>query len=80
MVPYGALWSVPKHANEREARIMYPVIYAPNGFIIGAAATERGAIGHAARIPKLACERWTASLKERLDGSLAWFVGLQLVR
>jgi hypothetical protein len=59
---------------------MYPVIYAPGSAVIGAASTERGAIGHAARIPKLTCERWTASLRERLDGSLAWFVGPQLIR
>jgi len=56
------------------------VIYAPNGSVIGHASTERGAKSHARHIPKLACERWTASLRERLDGSLAWFVGPQLVQ
>jgi hypothetical protein len=57
-----------------EAR-SHPVIYAPGHAVIGAAATERGAIAHARNIPKLACERWAASLRSRLDGSLAWFVG-----
>lgn len=59
---------------------MYPVIYAPGHAIIGNASTERGAIAHAANIMKLPCERWTASLRERLDGSLAWFVGPQLIQ
>jgi hypothetical protein len=57
----------------------HPVIYAPGGQEIGRAATEAGAKRHARNIPKLSCERWTASLRERLDGSQAWFVGLQLI-
>lgn len=58
----------------------YPVIYAPGSAIIGAASTESGAKRCAAHIPKLTRERWTASLKECLDGSLAWFVGPQLIQ
>lgn len=57
-----------------------PVIYAPGSAVIGAASTEQGAKRCAAGIPKLACERWTASLRERLNGELAWFVGPQLVQ
>ena len=57
-----------------------PVLWAPSGDVLGTAATETGAIRCASRIPKLACERLTASRKRRLDGSWAWFVGPQLIQ
>jgi hypothetical protein len=55
-----------------------PVIYAPDGGVLGTASTERGALACASRISKLAGERMTASRRQRLDGSWAWFVGPQL--
>ena len=63
----------------------YPVMYAPSHEIIGTASTEAGAKRCAARIPKLACERLTARLQERIGppegpGGRAWFVGPQLVQ
>ena len=59
----------------------YPVIYAPGHEVIGHATTERGAKQVVARrvYGLLPCERWTASLRERLDGSQAWFTGPQLI-
>jgi hypothetical protein len=62
-----------------ESLIIHPVIYAPGGEIIGSASTERGAIRCASGIQKLPRERWTASLRERLEGGQAWFVGPQLI-
>ena len=57
----------------------YPVLF--HGTEIGNASTERGALNVVSRhgISKLACERFTATLAERPDGSKAWFTGLQLI-
>lgn len=72
-------WLIPNGAS-------HPVIYAPNGQVIGHATTERGAIGHASGIPKLDRERWTARLAETCDrddmpdATPAWFVGPQLAK
>ena len=52
----------------------YPVLYQPNGDVIGSAATRAGALQVIGRkCSKLACEQWSATLAERLDGTLAWF-------
>jgi hypothetical protein len=66
----------------------WPVLYAPSHELIGTARTERGAIGCASGISRLACERMTARLDERWvdDGQsftlagLMWFVGPQLIQ
>lgn len=61
------------------------MIYAPGGHIIGKARTVRGAIRCARNIPKLPCERWTASRGTTLDrpdlpdGTPVWRVGPQLI-
>jgi hypothetical protein len=62
-----------------------PVICSPGGQIIGKARTVRGAIRCARNIPKLPCERWTASRGTTLgrldlpDGTPVWRAGPQLV-
>lgn len=66
----------------------HPVVYQPNGDVIGAASTRRGAIRCAHNIPKLDCEEWSATLAERMidegtdpvDFDLAWFVSPILKR
>jgi hypothetical protein len=63
------------------------VIYAPSGQVIGQADTERGALQHASRIPRMypRRERYTASVREVIDRrdmpdfTRVWVVGLRLV-
>lgn len=63
------------------------VIYAPSGQVIGQADTRRGALRHAARIPRMYPhrERYTASTGEVIgrsdlpDFTRVWLVGVQLV-
>lgn len=65
---------------------VFPVIYCPSHEVIGAAATERGALNCVARhVRKQKNKRWTASLAERLGendepAGKAWFTGPQLIQ
>lgn len=59
----------------------YPVIYQPSHEIIGAATTRAGAIQVVARrCSKLSCERWSATLADRLEGGKAWFASAVLAQ
>jgi hypothetical protein len=61
------------------------VIYSPDGKVIGQANTQHGALRHAARIPRLTGERYTASIREVIDHNdlpdftPVWLIGIQRV-